>query len=78
MKEVAPSTELRKWFNQDPSWWDEFHARYFAELDNNGELIADLFEAAHGKPVLLLFGARNLQHNNAVALKEYLLKQPRR
>jgi uncharacterized protein YeaO (DUF488 family) len=72
MKDLAPSSALRKWFNHDPARWDEFRTRYFAELADKDALIAGLLEQAKRKPLLLLFGARDEQHNNAVALREYL------
>lgn len=73
VKEVAPSTELRKWFGHDPARWDEFRERYFKELDDNGEGLEALYSELRGvKRATLLFGARDEAHNNAVALVEYL------
>ncbi len=74
LKEVAPSHELRRWFGHDPSRWEEFRRRYFAELGENPEAWQPLLEAAREGPVTLVFGARDFQHNNAVALKSYLEK----
>lgn len=74
-KEVAPSTELRKWFGHDPNKWPEFKKRYFAELDNNPESCRELLSRIEGKNALLLYGAKDEHHNNAVALKEYLKKR---
>lgn len=72
LKDVAPSNELRKWFHHDPSKWDEFQSRYFAELESKPDAWHLLMEAAkHGK-VTLLYSARDQQHNNAVALQEFL------
>ena len=72
LKDVAPSAALRQWFGHDPARWAEFKRRYRAELDGNpvlGELRALL---EHGRPVTLLFGAKDLDHNNAVVLRDYL------
>ncbi len=72
MKEIAPSDELRKWFNHDDSKWTEFKRRYFAELNGKMKIIRALHGVSRGGDVILLFSARNTEHNNAVALKEYL------
>jgi uncharacterized protein YeaO (DUF488 family) len=74
-REVAPSSELRKWFGHDPDKWDEFRKRYFRELDNKRDLLDSLLQKVRGKRVTLVFGARDEVHNNAVALKEYLQKR---
>jgi uncharacterized protein YeaO (DUF488 family) len=71
-KEIAPSSELRRWFGHDPEKWAEFKERYFRELENHTALIARLREMAAEKRLTLVFGARDEEHNNAVALKEYL------
>ncbi|HWR90431.1 MAG TPA: DUF488 family protein [Dissulfurispiraceae bacterium] len=73
LKDVAPSTALRMWFGHDPSKWEEFKKRYFAELDAHPEAVAGLLGAAAKGRLTLLFSARDLSHNQAVALKEYLL-----
>jgi uncharacterized protein YeaO (DUF488 family) len=72
LKEIAPSAELRKWFGHDPSKWTEFRKRYFRELNNNPEAVAELKTLVRKRPVTLVFSARDEEHNNAVALKEYL------
>jgi uncharacterized protein YeaO (DUF488 family) len=72
LKDVAPSNELRKWFNHDPAKWKTFQSRYFAELDEKPESLVPLFEACKKGPVVLLYGARDKEHNQAVALKKYL------
>jgi len=74
MKELAPSTELRRWYNHDPNRWNEFRKRYFAELDGQSEAIGQILDAAQGRPIILIFGAKDKRHNNAVSLKEYLLQ----
>src|SRR5215471_12345718 len=72
LKEIAPSTELRKWFGHDPAKWAEFKRRYDKELEKNTEYVARLMaELKHG-PVTLLYGARDNEHNDAVVLLEWL------
>jgi uncharacterized protein YeaO (DUF488 family) len=72
LKEVAPSTELRKWFNHDPAKWDEFQKRYFAELKQKPAAWQAILEVAKKGPVTLLFSSHDAEHNNAVALKKFL------
>jgi uncharacterized protein YeaO (DUF488 family) len=72
LRELSPSTELRRWYGHDPARWEEFKARYFAELDRQGEAIAELVDRARAGTVTLLYGSREKRLNNAVALKEYL------
>jgi uncharacterized protein YeaO (DUF488 family) len=72
LKEIAPSADLRKWFGHDPRKWDQFRDRYFRELDSMEESVASLRRKAREGTLTLVFGARDTQHNNAVALKEYL------
>lgn len=71
-KEIAPTTGLRKWFGHDPARWAEFKHRYFAELKAQGEALDELRTLAHGKTVTLVFGAKDTEHSQASALKEYL------
>jgi uncharacterized protein YeaO (DUF488 family) len=73
LPEVAPSTALRKWFSHDPSKWEEFKRRYFVELDEKKEVIKRLVEIAREGTLTLLFSARDVEHNQAVALREYLV-----
>jgi uncharacterized protein YeaO (DUF488 family) len=73
-KEIAPSTELRKWFSHDSEKWNEFENRYFKELDGRQELIGELLAKAGGG-LTLVFAAKDEEHNNAVALKHYLEKR---
>lgn len=72
LKEVAPSSSLRKWFGHDPHKWPEFRLRYEAELKEKGELIASLKEKSDQDTLTLVFSAKDVEHNNAVALKRYL------
>jgi uncharacterized protein YeaO (DUF488 family) len=72
MKEVAPSTELRKWFGHDPARWDTFRTRYRAELRDHAEELRTLRSHAAQGSVTLLFGAKDVEHNQAVVLREVL------
>jgi uncharacterized protein YeaO (DUF488 family) len=72
LKDVAPSTGLRKWFGHDPAKWDEFKKRYARELEQRPEALEELLEKARAGHVTLVFGAKDIEHNNAVALKEIL------
>lgn len=74
LREIAPSTELRKWFGHDPEKWDEFRRRYRAELDSNGEALQALKEAIGKGPATLVYGARDEQHNDAIVLRDLLLR----
>ena len=76
MKDIAPSTALRKWFNHDPARWEGFRARYAAELEANPEALAQLRGYLVRGPVTLVYAARDEEHNNAVALRDYLLHGP--
>jgi uncharacterized protein YeaO (DUF488 family) len=72
MKEVAPSTELRRWFGHDPERWAEFRRRYADELQAHPNALNEIRELARKGTVTLLFGARDEQHNDAVALRDAL------
>ena len=72
IRDVAPSAVLRKWFAHDPARWTEFKKRYFREFKKNAEGVKQIQALAKQGTVTLLFGARDEQHNNAVALKQYL------
>jgi uncharacterized protein YeaO (DUF488 family) len=75
MKDVAPSTELRNSFGHDPAKWKEFRRRYIAELQKN-PAAKELSKIAKSKPtVTLVFAARDLEHNGALVLKEFLEQQ---
>jgi len=75
LKEVAPSTALRKWFGHDPDKWKEFQRKYNAELKDNVDAWKPILTASRNKHVTLLYGARDSEHNNAVALQAYLQKR---
>lgn len=72
LKDVAPSTELRKWFAHDPAKWDSFQKKYSAELDAHPEALEPLIAAARKGRVTLLYSAHDTEHNQAVVLKAYL------
>ena len=72
MKEIAPTTELRKWFGHDPARWNEFRDRYTAELEDKPDLLDELRARARRGPVTLLYAAHDPDHNNAVVLAERL------
>src|ERR1035437_264269 len=78
LKDVAPSNELRQWFNHDPAKWKEFQRRYRAELNGKPEIWQPLLAAAKTGAVTLLFSAHDLEHNNALVLKACLEEQLKR
>lgn len=72
-KDLAPSTELRKWFGHDPELFTEFRKRYIAEIRANKEGLAKLRDALEGASrMTLVYGARDKKHNNAVVMAAYL------
>ena len=77
LKEVGPSTELRRWFNHDPLKWSQFRTRYFRELDSRPESWRPILAAARRGVVTLVYSSHDEEHNNAVALKEYLRAKQR-
>jgi uncharacterized protein YeaO (DUF488 family) len=77
-KDVAPSTELRTWFNHDPARWPEFQRRYIQELDANPRTWQPLADATRHGDVTLLYSSRDREHNNAVVLRDYLLAHLRK
>ena len=72
LKDLAPSTELRKWFHHDPERWDEFRKKYWSELKEKGDLLVLLKHRTGEGAVTFVYGARDEERNSAVALKEYL------
>jgi uncharacterized protein YeaO (DUF488 family) len=72
LKEIAPSTGLRKWFGHDPERWEEFQRRYRAELAENEPAVAQLLRLLKAGPVTLLYGAHDVAHNQAVVLADYI------
>ena len=74
LKEIAPSTALRKWFGHDLDRWQEFKKRYWRELDHQRDQVEKLARETSKRKITLLFGAKDTEHNNAVALKDYIEK----
>lgn len=75
LKEIAPSAELRKWFDHEPGKWAEFKKRYRAELEENDEQVTLLKEEIKKGDVTLLYGAKDEEHNDAVVLLEFMRSQ---
>lgn len=73
IKDIAPSTALRKWFGHDPARWRDFRRRYAAEIRDHADSLAELRAAARKGPITLVFGARDEFHNDAVVLRDVLL-----
>jgi uncharacterized protein YeaO (DUF488 family) len=72
LKDLAPSTELRKWFAHDPAKWQEFQARYRRELREKTETLKFLKEKSQRRTVTLLYGAKDEKHNEAMVLRSVL------
>lgn len=72
LKDVGPSTELRKWFSHDPEKWSLFRRRYFRELDARPDAWRPIVSAARRGTVTFVYSSHDEQHNNAVALKDYV------
>lgn len=77
MKDIAPSTELRQWFGHDPARWPEFQSRYRAELRQHDEELDRIRALARTQTVTLVYSAHDVEHNDAVVLREVLLGEPR-
>jgi uncharacterized protein YeaO (DUF488 family) len=73
MKDIAPTTELRKWFAHDPARWEEFRHRYADEVHRNTELLNELLTLARRGSVTLVYSARDEAHNDAIVLRDVLL-----
>ena len=74
IKDIAPSEGLRKWFGHDPARWPEFHRRYTAELRGHADQLDRLRTLARTGPITLVYAAHDELHNDAVVLREFLLK----
>ena len=72
LKDVAPSSGLRQWFQHDPAKWDQFRQRYFRELATTSDVWQPLLTRARWGRVTLVYSAHDIEHNNALALKEFL------
>jgi uncharacterized protein YeaO (DUF488 family) len=77
LKDVAPSTELRRWFAHDPRKWSEFRRRYFGELRKNAKAVEPLLAVARKRPTTLVYSARDTEHNAAIALRDHLTRKLR-
>jgi uncharacterized protein YeaO (DUF488 family) len=75
VKEVAPSTKLRQWFDHRVERWEEFQRKYRNELDTNGAAWEPILEASKRGPVTLLYSAHDTLHNGALVLRDYLLER---
>jgi uncharacterized protein YeaO (DUF488 family) len=73
MKELAPSTELRKWFGHDPDRWQTFRHRYVLEIHQHDELLAHLRKLARSHPITLVYSAKDEIHNDAIVLRDVVL-----
>jgi uncharacterized protein YeaO (DUF488 family) len=76
LPDVGPSSELRRWFGHEPLRWEEFRRRYFDELERHPEAWRPLRDAAAAGDITLLYSSRDVEHNNAVALREFLMARP--
>jgi|SRR5690606_18594068 len=74
-KDVAPSTDLRRWYGHKVSRWPEFRRRYRAELEGNPDAWGAILDEARQRKVTLLYSARDVEHNGAVVLREYLAER---
>ena len=72
LREIAPTAELRTWYAHDVVKWPEFVTRYTAQLDSQPDLVASLLEMAHRGSLTLLYAARDIEHNSALVLLNYL------
>lgn len=77
-RDVAPSSDLRRWFGHDPARWHEFQHRYRGELRQHADLLDELLELARKGTLTLVFGARDEEHNDAVVLRQALLERAER
>ena len=75
LKEIAPSTDLRKWFSHDPAKWKQFQTKYFAELNENRDVVEQIVHAHHKGTITLLYSSKDTEHNSALCLKHYLEKK---
>ena len=74
-KDIAPSTELRRWYDHDVDLWPEFRRRYLAELEAaDVTLITELVDLCADQPVTFVFAARDTEHNSAVVLRDHVVQ----
>lgn len=74
LRDISPTTGLRKWFAHDPAKWPEFTARYRAELDSQPDAVDQALDWCRAGPVTLLYGARDIHHTHACVLRDILLE----
>jgi len=74
LQDLAPSSELRKWFSHDPARWDEFRERYAAELSQHPDQLKEMRALARNGPITLVYSAHDEAHNNAVVLRDFILE----
>jgi uncharacterized protein YeaO (DUF488 family) len=72
LKDIAPTTELRKWFNHDPAKWNEFIKKYLKELKENEESVSILKDFLKKGPVTLIYAAKDEAHNEALVIKDFV------
>lgn len=75
LKEIAPSTELRKWFNHEPEKWQEFKNKYFDELSTNKAVQVIISECENNSTITLLYAAHDQQFNHAIVLQSFLITE---
>ncbi len=76
LKDIGPSTELRKWFGHEPSRWAEFRRRYADEIEQKPQLLAQLRDIARQGVLTMVYSAHDEQHNDALVLQELILHPP--
>ncbi len=72
LKELAPSTDLRKWYGHDPEKWKQFKAKYWKELEGKSGSLLELWKESRQNKITFVFGSKEEKLNNAAALKEYI------
>jgi len=75
LKDIAPSAELRRWFEHDPNKWNEFRRRYLEELERNSKTVDELREKIGQSTATLLYGAKDVEHNHAIVLMDFITRQ---
>ena len=71
-KDIAPTSQLRKWFGHEAAKWPIFQTKYCEELMDNLEAVKALLQEARGREIILLYGAKDEQHNQAIVLKDFI------
>jgi uncharacterized protein YeaO (DUF488 family) len=75
-KDCAPTPELREWYRHDPDNWPEFCTLYNKELEEKADRLHQVLQKIQGEPIVLLYGAKEREYNNATALRELLENRP--